>query len=87
MVTNKTVKGGFLAIDSMERPEGHDTTIEVCNIISFVLYTQFLKQAVLKPASPGPVITLNSVESALLLILLCMSWKKVCQCNTFLKSF
>ena len=34
-------------------PEGLDTTIEVCNIMSFVLYTQNLKQSVLKPASPG----------------------------------
>ena len=34
-------------------PEGHDTTIEVSNIMSFVLYTQILKQSVLKPASPG----------------------------------
>ena len=40
-------------------PEGHDTTIEVSNIMSFVLYTQILKQSVLKPASPG--ITLNVV--------------------------
>ena len=38
-------------------PEGHDTTIKVSNIMSFVLYTQILKQSVLKPASPG--ITLN----------------------------
>ena len=38
-------------------PEGHDSTIEVSNIMSFVLYTQILKQSVLKPASPG--ITLN----------------------------
>ena len=38
-------------------PEGHDTIIEVSNIMSFVLYTQILKQSVLKPASPG--ITLN----------------------------
>ena len=38
-------------------PEGHDATIEVCNIMSLVLYTQMLKQSVLKPASPG--ITLN----------------------------
>ena len=34
-------------------PEGHDATIEVSNIMSFVLYTQILKQSVLKPASPG----------------------------------
>ena len=34
-------------------PEGHDTTIKVSNIMSFVLYTQILKQSVLKPASPG----------------------------------
>ena len=34
-------------------PEGHDATTEVCNIMSFVLYTQILKQSVLKPASPG----------------------------------
>ena len=34
-------------------PGGHDTTIEVSNIMSFVLYTKFLKQSVLKPASPG----------------------------------
>ena len=38
-------------------PEGHDATIEVCNIMYFVLYNQILKQSVLKPASPG--ITLN----------------------------
>ena len=46
-------------------PEGHATTIEVSNIMSFVLYTQILKQSVLKPASPG--ITLiwdqNTTES------------------------
>ena len=42
-------------------PGGHDTTIEVSNIMSFVLYTQILKQSVLKPASPG--ITLNSLSS------------------------
>ena len=40
-------------------PEGHDTIIEVSNIMSFVLYTQILKQSVLKPASPG--ITLGSL--------------------------
>ena len=40
-------------------PEGHDTTIEVSNIMSFVLYTQILKQSVLKTASPG--ITLNFI--------------------------
>ena len=34
-------------------PGGHDTTIEVSNIMSSVLYTQILKQSVLKPASPG----------------------------------
>ena len=34
-------------------PEGHDTIIEVSNIMSFVLYTQILMQSVLKPASPG----------------------------------
>ena len=34
-------------------PEGHDTTIKVSNIMSFVLDTQILKQSVLKPASPG----------------------------------
>ena len=38
-------------------PGGHDTAIEISNIMSFVLYTQILKQSVLKPASPG--ITLN----------------------------
>ena len=41
-------------------PEGHDTIIEVSNIMSFVLYTQLLKQSVLKPASPG--ITLSKLE-------------------------
>ena len=40
-------------------PEGHDTIIEVSNIMSFVLYTQILKQSILKPASPG--ITLNII--------------------------
>ena len=38
-------------------PGGHDTTIEVSNIMSFVLYTQILKQSVLKPASPGITLT------------------------------
>ena len=38
-------------------PEGHDTTIEVSNVMSFVLYTQILKQSVLKPASPGITLT------------------------------
>ena len=42
-------------------PEGHDTIIEVSNIMSFVLYTQILKQSVLKPASPG--ITLKVIET------------------------
>ena len=37
--------------------EGHDTIIEVSNIMSFVLYTQILKQSVLKPASPGITLT------------------------------
>ena len=41
-------------------PGGHDTTFEVSNIMSVVLYTQILKQSVLKPASPG--ITLRSVK-------------------------
>ena len=34
-------------------PEGHDTIIEVSNIMSTVLNTQILKQSVIKPASPG----------------------------------
>ena len=38
-------------------PEGHDTIIEVSNIMSFVLYTQILKQSVLKPASPGTTLS------------------------------
>ena len=46
-------------------PEGHDTTIEVSNIMSFVLYTQILKQSVLKPASPGiTLIHLSHVSQA-----------------------
>ena len=45
-------------------PEGHDATIEVSNIMSFVLYTQILKQSVLKPASPG--ITLNVISVGLI---------------------
>ena len=60
MVTNKTVTGNVGYIYSKQRPEGHDTTIEVLNITSFVLYTQNLNQSVLKPASPG--ITLKSVH-------------------------
>ena len=40
-------------------PGGHDTTIEVSNIMSVVFYIQILKQSVLKPASPG--ITLNCI--------------------------
>ena len=44
-------------------PEGHDATIEVCNIMSFVLDTQILKQSVLKPASPGITLTwLSCIE-------------------------
>ena len=42
-------------------PEGHDTTIEVSNIMSFVLYTQILKQSVLKPASPG-ITLINNMD-------------------------
>ena len=38
-------------------PEGHDTIIEVINIMFFVLYTQILKQSVLKPASLGITLT------------------------------
>ena len=53
MVTCKTVTGKFVQIDSKQRPEGYDTKIEVSNIVSIVLYTQILKQSVLKPASPG----------------------------------
>ena len=49
-------------------PEGHDTIIEVSNIMSFVLYTQILKQSVLKPASPG--ITLNIVFKRTQILLL-----------------
>ena len=41
-------------------PEGHDTTIEVCNIMSFVLDTQILKQSVLKPASPWITLKIQS---------------------------
>ena len=40
-------------------PEGHDTTIKVSNIMYFVLYTQILKQSVLKPASPGITLKLD----------------------------
>ena len=47
-------------------PEGHDTTIEVSNIMSFVLYTQILKQSVLKPASPG--ITLNTFVTSVIVV-------------------
>ena len=61
MVTNKTVSGEFVKKDRKQRPEEHDTTIEVYNIISFVLYTKILKQSVLKPASPG--ITLITIFS------------------------
>ena len=43
-------------------PEGHDATIEVSNIMSFVLYIQIVKQSVLKPASPG--ITLKDTSKA-----------------------
>ena len=42
-------------------PEGHDTIIEVSNIMSFVLYTQILKQSVLKPASPGITLRAHNV--------------------------
>ena len=63
MVTNKTVTRKFVKIDIKQRPEGHVTRIEVCNIISFVQYTQSLKQSVLKPASAG--ITLKRLSSIL----------------------
>ena len=42
-------------------PEGHDTTFEVCNIISVVLYTQVLKRSVLKPASPEITISVANI--------------------------
>ena len=41
-------------------PEGHDTIIEVSNSMSFVLYTQILKQSVLNPASPGITLSCNN---------------------------
>ena len=44
-------------------PEGHDTIIEVSNIMSFVFYTQILKQSVLKPASPGITLNTNKIIS------------------------
>ena len=44
-------------------PEGHDTIIEVSNIMSFVLYTQILKQSVLKPASPGITLSGSVVKA------------------------
>ena len=43
-------------------PEGHDTTIKVSNIMSFVLYTQILKQSVLKPASPGITLIIKVIS-------------------------
>ena len=58
-VTNKTETVKFVKINNKQMPGGHDTTIEVSNIMSFVLYTHILKQYVLKPASPG--ITLNDI--------------------------
>ena len=44
-------------------PGGHNTTIEVSNIMSFVLYTQILKKSVLKPASPGITLTVLPQEN------------------------
>ena len=44
-------------------PEGHDTIIEVSNIMSFVLYAQILKQSVLKPASPGITLILKNMAA------------------------
>ena len=75
-VTNKTVTGKFVKIDSYQMPEGHDTTIEVSNNMSFVLYTQILKQSVLKPASPG--IALNG-HGKNVLHEIYLSWTKVSQ--------
>ena len=49
-------------------PKGHDTIIEVSNIMSFVLYTQILKQSVLKPASPGITLTISCNFQILALI-------------------
>ena len=51
-------------------PGGHDTTIEVSNIMSFVLYTQILKKSVLKPASPGITLMLGHIIHTPSLILL-----------------
>ena len=56
-------------------PEGHDATIEVCNIMSFVLYTQILKQSVLKPASPG--ITVKTIIDHFVLKAICLNIFKI----------
>ena len=52
MVTNKTVSGEFVKKDRKQRPEEHDTTIEVYNIISFVLNTKNLKAICHKTCFP-----------------------------------
>ena len=54
-------------------PEGHDATIEVCNIMSFVLYTQILKQSVLKPTSPGITLkcTFFTCHSKFIIMMIC----------------
>ena len=54
-------------------PEGHDTIIEVSNIMSFVLYTQILKQSVLKHTSPG--ITLSRCKNTIKRI--CLLYLKI----------
>ena len=67
-------------------PEGHDATIEVCNIMSFVLYTQILKQSVLKPASPGITLNSENLDSISMLTIqissrdpnMKLSWKEAC---------
>ena len=58
-------------------PEGHNTTIEVSNIMSFVLYTQILKQSVLKPASPGITLSRKSKMSFVFFIKHCVSYTKL----------
>ena len=46
-------------------PGGHDLTIEVSNIMSFVLYTQILKQSILKPDSQGITLTTENLDGYL----------------------
>ena len=62
-------------------PEGHDTTIEISNMMSFVLYTQILKQSVLKPASQGITLRLFCENLSKIAVKISVLWG--CKCGVY----